>query len=100
LDLRHIRAWWSGGDEPPRHGQEGPHRPAQAKALLAGVRPRDVAGKTRRRIAADELADLVAVEKKLKTLAKELEAMVKDSGSTLMDMPGVGPIVAGGCWPR
>jgi transposase len=59
-----------------------------------------VAGKTRRRIAADELADLVAVEKKLKTLAKELEAMVKDSGSTLMDMPGVGPIVAGGCWPR
>jgi transposase len=28
----------------------------QAKAILASVRPRDVAGKTRRRIAAEELA--------------------------------------------
>ena len=32
----------------------------QAKAILATVRPRDIAGKTRRRIAADELADLLA----------------------------------------
>ena len=31
----------------------------QAKAILASVRPRDVAGKTRRRLAADELADLL-----------------------------------------
>ncbi len=38
----------------------------QAKAMLAGVRPRDIAGKTRRRIAADELAELVAVEAKTK----------------------------------
>ncbi len=30
----------------------------QAKAILARVRPRDVAGKTRRQVAADELADL------------------------------------------
>src|SRR5215218_8342609 len=30
----------------------------QAKAILATVRPRDIAGKTRRRIAAEELADL------------------------------------------
>lgn len=34
----------------------------QAKAMLATVRPRDVAGKTRRRIAAEELAELIAVE--------------------------------------
>ena len=33
----------------------------QAKAMLASVRPRDIAGKTRRRIAAEELAELVAV---------------------------------------
>jgi len=31
----------------------------QAKAILASVRPRDIAGKTRRRIAAEELADLL-----------------------------------------
>jgi transposase len=33
----------------------------QAKAILAGVRPRDLAGKTRRRLAAEQLAELVAV---------------------------------------
>jgi transposase len=31
---------------------------AQAKALLARVRPRDVAGKTRRGVAAELIADL------------------------------------------
>lgn len=38
----------------------------QAKKILAGVRPRDIAGKTRRRMAAEQLADLVAVDAKLK----------------------------------
>jgi transposase len=38
----------------------------QAKAILAGVRPRDVAGKTRRRIAAEELTELIAVDAKIK----------------------------------
>ena len=58
------------------------------------MRPRDVAGKTRRRLAAEQVAELVAVEKKIKTLTKELKAMVLASGSTLMDLPGVGPVVA------
>ena len=48
----------------------------QAKAMLARVRPRDIAGKTRRRIAADELAELVAVEAKIKKADTELKAMV------------------------
>jgi transposase len=58
------------------------------------VRPRDLVGKTRRRLAAEQLADLVAVEKKIKTPTKELKAMVIARGSTLMDLPGVGPVVA------
>ena len=66
----------------------------QAKAILASVRPRDVAGKTRRRLAAEQLAELVTVEKKIKTLTKELKEMVLARGSTLMDLPGVGPVVA------
>jgi transposase len=67
---------------------------AQAKAILASVRPRDLVGKTRRRLAAEQLSDLVAIEKRTKSLTKELKAMVEDSGSTLMELPGVGPIVA------
>src|SRR3954465_4839949 len=38
----------------------------QAKRLLASVRPRDLAGKTRRRLAAEQLAELVVIEKKIK----------------------------------
>ncbi len=66
----------------------------QATAILATVRPRDIAGKTRRRIAAEELADLVAVEAKIKKSTAELKVMVKVRGSRLMDLHGVGPVVA------
>jgi transposase len=66
----------------------------QAKRMLASVRPRDIAGKTRRRIAADELAELVAVEAKIKKATAELKAMVQARQSRLMDIPGVGPVVA------
>lgn len=63
----------------------------QAKAILATVRPRDVAGKTRRRMAAEEIADLVAVDAKLKKIKAELTVTVTARGSALMDIPGVGP---------
>ena len=67
----------------------------QAKAILAGVRPRDLAGKTRRRLTpAKQLTELVAVEKKMKDLTRELKAMVLARGSTLMELTGVGPVVA------
>jgi hypothetical protein len=58
------------------------------------VRPRDIAGKTRRQVAADELADLFAIEKKVKALTTEIKAIVKERGSNLMELPGIGPVVA------
>jgi transposase len=66
----------------------------QAKAILAAVRPRDIAGKARRRIAVEELDDLVAVEAKMKKATAELKVLVKARGSRLMDLHGVGPVVA------
>jgi hypothetical protein len=63
----------------------------QAKAILATVRPRDIAGKTRRRMAAEELADLVVVDAKLKKIKAELKAMVITRGSTLLQIHGIGP---------
>ncbi len=68
--------------------------PLQAKAMLAGVRPRDIAGKTRRRIAAEELAELIVVDAKIKKATAELKTMVLARGSRLMDLHGVGPVVA------
>lgn len=66
----------------------------QAKRMLASVRPRDVAGKTRRRLAAEELAELTAVEAKIKKSTIELRELVEARGSHLMDIHGVGPVVA------
>jgi transposase len=71
----------------------------QAKAILAGVRPRDVVGKTRRRLDAEQLVELVAVEKKLKVMSNELKSMVEASGSTLTEPPGSGRSSPPGCWP-
>jgi transposase len=68
--------------------------PLQAKAMLASVRPRDIAGKTRRSIAAEELAELIAVDAKTKKATAELKVMVLARGSRLMDLRGVGPVVA------
>ena len=44
----------------------------EALRMLATVRPRDIAGKTRRRITAEGLAEPVAVEAKIKTATRLL----------------------------
>jgi len=64
----------------------------QAKALLATVRPRDVAGRTRRAMAAELLADLVAADRRLKASEKRLREAVTATGSQLMGLYGLGPV--------
>jgi transposase len=64
---------------------------AQAKALLATVRPRDVAGKARRRVAAELISDLERIYQRKKAANKELKELVAATGSTLMDLHGIGP---------
>jgi Transposase IS116/IS110/IS902 family len=63
----------------------------QYQALLATVRPRDLAGKTCRRMAAEELEDLHRLDAKLKSMKAELKAAVLATGSHLMDIHGIGP---------
>jgi transposase len=63
----------------------------QAKRLLATVKPRTLVGKTTRRMAVEEVADLVATDAKLKAIKKELGVAVEGRGSRLMDLFGVGP---------
>jgi transposase len=55
------------------------------------VRPRDLADKTRRRMAAEELADIERLYAKLKAMKAELKTAVLTSGSHLMDIHGIGP---------
>jgi transposase len=63
----------------------------QAKALLAKVRPRDAAGKTRRRVAAELISDLERIYARKKAANKELTELVAATGTALMDLPGIGP---------
>jgi len=64
---------------------------AQAKALLVKVRPRDIVGKTRRRVAAELVSDLERIYARKKAANKELTALLAETGTTLTDLPGIGP---------
>jgi transposase len=66
----------------------------KAKALLATVRPRDIAGRTRRQLAADLIEDLAGLDRKVKELDTRLKAAVAATGTTLTDMKGVGTATA------
>ena len=63
----------------------------QARALLAKVRPRDAAGKTRRRVAAELIGDLERIYQRKKAANKELTELVAATGTGLLDLPGIGP---------
>jgi transposase len=63
----------------------------QAKALLATVRPRDVVGKTRRRLAVELISELVAIDKRIKTANRELHELIDATDSTLRELSGIGP---------
>ncbi len=63
----------------------------QARTLLNTIRPRDLVGRTRRRLASELISDLVAVDKKIKAANKELTELVEATGSSLQDLNGIGP---------
>jgi hypothetical protein len=58
---------------------------AQAKKLLAGVRPRDVVGKTRKRVAAELVADLERIHARKKAADQELRELVAPTGTAPID---------------
>jgi transposase len=63
----------------------------QARALVTTVKPRDLVGKTRRRLAVELIGELEAIDKKIKAADTDLKALVLARGSTLMGLHGIGP---------
>jgi len=63
----------------------------QARSLIATTKPRDLVGKTRRRLAVELIVELEGIDKKIKTIKKELTGLVTDRGSTLLELTGIGP---------
>jgi transposase len=64
---------------------------AQAKALLVKVRPRDAAGKARRRVAAELIGDLERIYQRKKEASKELNGLLAATATTLTSLHGIGP---------
>jgi transposase len=64
---------------------------AQARKLLAGVRPRDVVGKTRKQHAMELVVDLERIYQRTKAANKELIELIKSTGTGLLDLHGIGP---------
>jgi len=64
---------------------------AQGKALLAKVRPRDAAGKARRRVAAELIADLERIYARKKAAEEELRELIEATGTSLLRLNGIGP---------
>ncbi len=64
---------------------------AQARRLLAGIRPRDVVGKTRKQHAMELVVDLERIYQRKKAANKELIAQLKTTGTGLLALHGIGP---------
>lgn len=54
----------------------------QAREILSRRRPRDIAGKTLKRLALEQLEDLSLIDRRIKVSDKELKALVLASGSS------------------
>ncbi len=64
---------------------------AQAKELLRKVRPTTAAGKVRKAHAVELVGDLEKVYARTKAADKELKALVAETGTSLLDLHGIGP---------
>jgi predicted flap endonuclease-1-like 5' DNA nuclease len=69
---------------------------AQARKLLTTVRPKDAAGKVRKRAALELAAGPERLCARKKAANKELAELVKAAGTALTDLHGIGP----SCAPR
>lgn len=64
---------------------------AQARRILAGVRPTGEVGRLRKRVAAELVADLERLHERRKKADKELAALVGATSTGLVDLRGIGP---------
>lgn len=65
---------------------------AKAKQLLAKVRPRDEVGRLRRRLIAEQITDLVAIDRRLHEVGLEIKAAIAETPTGLTQLFGVGPV--------
>ena len=65
---------------------------AKAKEILGRIRPRDEVGRLRRKLLADQITDLVSIDRRLKEVNVELKKAVAAAPTRLTSLFGVGPV--------
>lgn len=66
----------------------------KAASVLVRLRPKDEPGRIRRQVAADHLSDVRALDGRIKRLGDQIKATVEANGTTLLEIFGVGPVIA------
>jgi transposase len=64
---------------------------AQARKILAGTRPKDEVGKLRKRVALELVVDLERIYARKQQANKELNTVLKTTGTRLLELHGIGP---------
>ncbi|GAC1404789.1 MAG: hypothetical protein NVSMB60_23560 [Mycobacterium sp.] len=67
----------------------------RAAERLRGIRPRDAAGKTLRSLAADLVAEIRQLDRRIAKAASDIQTAVTDSAATLTELCGIGALTAG-----
>jgi len=67
----------------------------KAQALLARIRPADDVAAIRVHVARDHLADIRALDARMKYIGAQIAALVAASGTGLTGLFGIGPVIAG-----
>jgi transposase len=66
----------------------------RAARILRGIRPKGTSARLRRRLASEVLRDVRTLDRKIADLDGRIEAEVEASGTTLIEIFGIGPILA------
>ena len=66
----------------------------RAARILRGIRPQGFSARVRRRLASEILRDIRTLERKIADLDRRIEAEVEASGTSLIEIFGIGPILA------
>jgi transposase len=76
-------------------GMRGELCASKAEAVLVRLRPADEVGRIRLQLARDHLAGITAPGAKMKTIGAQIAAAVAATGTTLTNLSGIGPLIAG-----
>lgn len=66
----------------------------RAKAAITGLRPATQAQRTRKHLARDLIADIQALDTRLKANKQQMHDTITETKTSLTDTPGIGPVVA------